>query len=39
MNLFIYIQLKQINYKFKKTPTIFLYRTLNHELEWYLERI
>jgi len=39
MNLFIYVQLRQINYPFKKQVRLILNRKLDHELEWYLDRI
>ena len=39
MNLFLFLQLKQINYPFKKQIRLVLNRKLDHELEWYLDRI
>lgn len=39
MNLFLFLQLKQINYPFKKRIRLVLNRKLDHELEWYLDRI
>ena len=39
MNLFFYLQLKQIDYPFKKPPTIVLHRKWNHELAWYFDRL
>ena len=38
INLFIYVKLREINYPMKRVILV-LNRKLDHELEWYLDRI
>lgn len=36
MNMFIYLKLREINYKFLKSPTMILHRPYDNEIEWYM---
>lgn len=39
LNLYIFLTLKEINFKFKKPPVILLPRSYDKELEWYISRL
>ena len=39
LNLYIFLKLKEIGFKFKKPSVILLPRPYNRELEWYMSRL
>ena len=39
LNLYFFLKLKEIGFKFKKPSVILLPRPYNSELEWYMSRL